>query len=57
LYQALFVARNQNWLPQIEQMFGNKQKELVLVGGGHLAGEHSVLALLQQAGYTVEQVK
>jgi uncharacterized protein YbaP (TraB family) len=56
LYQALFVNRNQAWLPQIQQMFGNAQKELVLVGGGHLAGEHSVLALLKQAGYKVEQL-
>lgn len=56
LYQALFVQRNNAWLPQIKQLFGNNSKELVLVGGGHLAGEHSVLALLQQAGYKVEQV-
>lgn len=56
LYQALFVKRNQAWLPQIKQMFGNSEKELVLVGGGHLAGEHSVLALLKQAGYKVEQL-
>lgn len=56
LYHALFVQRNQNWLPQIEKMFGNNSKELVLVGGGHLAGEHSVLALLQQSGYKLEQV-
>lgn len=56
LYQALFVQRNQNWLPQIEKMFGNNSKELVLVGGGHLAGEHSVLALLKQSGYQLEQV-
>jgi uncharacterized protein YbaP (TraB family) len=56
LYQALFVQRNQNWLPQIEKMFGNNSKELVLIGGGHLAGEHSVLALLQQSGYKLEQV-
>jgi uncharacterized protein YbaP (TraB family) len=56
LYQALFVNRNSSWLPQIEQMFGNNSKELVLVGGGHLAGEHSVLALLQRAGYRVEQL-
>ncbi|KKO45928.1 conjugative transfer protein GumN [Arsukibacterium ikkense] len=57
LYQALFVKRNNAWLPQIESMFGNDTKELVLVGAGHLAGDDSVLALLQQAGYQVEQVK
>lgn len=56
LYQALFAVRNQNWLPQIQQMFANTQKELVLVGAGHLAGEHSVLALLEQAGYKVQQL-
>jgi len=56
MYQALFVKRNNAWLPQIEQMFGNDSKELVLVGGGHLAGEHSVLALLEQAGYQVQQL-
>lgn len=54
LYQALFVKCNQGWLVQIQQMFGNAQKELVLVGGGHLAGKHSVLAMLKQAGYRVE---
>lgn len=57
LYQALFVKRNHAWLPQIEKMFGNESKELVLVGAGHLAGKDSVLALLQQAGYLVQQVK
>lgn len=57
LYQALFVQRNNAWLPKIEQMFGNNNKELVLVGGGHLAGSDSVLALLLQAGYQVQQVK
>ncbi len=57
LYQALFVQRNQAWLPQIEQMFGNDSKELVLVGGGHLAGDDSVLTLLQQAGYQVKQLQ
>lgn len=56
LYQALFVARNQAWLPQIEQMFGNADKELVLVGSGHLAGEDSVLALLRRAGYNIQQL-
>ncbi|MEH8017085.1 TraB/GumN family protein [Rheinheimera muenzenbergensis] len=54
LYQSLFVQRNTAWLPKIEQMFGNSSKELVLVGGGHLAGNDSVLALLKKAGYKVE---
>ncbi|MBU1308848.1 MAG: TraB/GumN family protein [Gammaproteobacteria bacterium] len=56
LYQSLFVQRNTAWLPKIEQMFGNSSKELVLVGGGHLAGSDSVLVLLKKAGYEVEQL-
>ena len=56
MYQDMLVSRNQAWLPQIEQMFGNEQRELVLVGAGHLAGEHSVLTLLQAAGYQLQQV-
>ena len=56
LYQAMFVQRNNDWLPKIEQLFGNKNKELVLVGGGHLAGSDSVLALLEKAGYKVQQL-
>lgn len=56
MYQDLLVKRNQAWLPKIEQMFGNEQRELVLVGAGHMAGQHSVIALLQAAGYQIEQV-
>lgn len=57
LYRTLFVERNNAWLPKIKQMFGNDSKELVLVGGGHLVGNDSLLLLLEQAGYTVQQVK
>lgn len=56
MYQDMLVTRNQAWLPQIEKMFGNDQREFVLVGAGHMAGEHSVIALLQAAGYQIEQV-
>lgn len=56
-YQQMFVSRNQNWLPQIQALFGNREQELILVGFGHLAGSDGVLALLQQAGYQVEPFK
>lgn len=55
-YQTLFVERNHNWIPQIEALFNNKEKELVLVGAGHLAGKDSVLALLRAKGYTVSKL-
>lgn len=57
IYQDMFTQRNKNWLPLIEQMFGNDQRELVLVGVGHMAGEDNILALLRKAGYSVEQLR
>jgi len=56
MYQTVFVERNTNWIPKIEAMFKDKEKELVLVGAGHLAGEDSVLALLKAKGYTVSRL-
>jgi len=56
MYQTMLVKRNLAWLPQIEQMFGNQQRELVLVGAGHLAGQDGVLSLLQAAGYELQQL-
>ncbi|TKB01640.1 TraB/GumN family protein [Alteromonas portus] len=55
-YDDVFTKRNQNWLPQIEAMFGDEDQEFVLVGAGHLVGEDSVFALLKAKGYTVEQL-
>lgn len=56
LFQQMFTQRNQHWLQQIQQMFGNQHKELVLVGAGHLPGNDGLLQLLQQAGYEVTQL-
>ncbi|MEP4888755.1 MAG: TraB/GumN family protein [Aliiglaciecola sp.] len=55
IYDQLLVQRNKNWIPKIEQFFGNQQKELILVGALHLAGDQSVLKLLQAKGYSVEK--
>lgn len=56
LFQQMFTERNQHWLRQIQQMFGNQHKELVLVGAGHLPGNDGLLQLLRQAGYEVTQL-
>jgi len=55
-YQTLFVKRNNNWIPKIEAMLIDKDKEMVLVGAGHLAGKDSVLTLLRNKGYTVSKL-
>ncbi|MBT0587474.1 TraB/GumN family protein [Alteromonas oceanisediminis] len=55
VYDDLLVQRNNRWLPQIEAMFISPEKEFVLVGALHLAGEHSVLKMLADKGYHVEK--
>ena len=54
IYQQLLVARNQAWLPKIEQMFSTSDVELVLVGSLHLGSKDGLLAQLEQRGYKVK---
>jgi uncharacterized protein YbaP (TraB family) len=53
--KVLLTDRNRNWIPLIERMFGDRDKEFVLVGVAHLIGDKSVLALLKAKGYRVEK--
>lgn len=56
-YQRLFVARNELWVPQLMRLLGNTQREMVLVGTGHLAGPHGLIHLLQANGLQVTPVE
>lgn len=55
-YRLMFSERNQRWLPQLQQMFEQPGHEFVLVGAAHLPGDEGVLALLRQAGFTLQQM-
>ncbi len=54
IHQQLVVARNQAWLPKIEQMFTSPEVELVLVGSLHLSNKDGLLAQLKKRGYQVK---
>ena len=54
IYDALFVERNANWVPQIEAMLDEPGTVFVAVGAGHLAGPDSVITMLRDKGYEVE---
>lgn len=54
VYQRLLVERNQNWAPRIAECQPTAPC-LVVVGGAHLLGSDSVVALLEKSGLTVEQ--
>lgn len=56
LYERLLTARNKNWVPQIEQFLRESGTYFVIVGAGHLAGDNSVIDMLRQKGYKVEQM-
>ncbi len=56
VFDTLIVERNNNWLPQIEQMFSSAEDELVLVGVLHLVGREGLLQQLEKKGYSVEQM-
>lgn len=55
-FASLFVERNHNWLQQLLTYFGNDERELVLVGAGHLAGKEGLIELLRQRGYHISQL-
>ncbi|MEH6911969.1 MAG: TraB/GumN family protein [Oceanicoccus sp.] len=56
VYRQLAVDRNNAWMPSLLSLFNNQQKELVLVGALHLAGDDSLLKLLSDKGYQIQQM-
>lgn len=55
--ERLIDTRNHDWVGQIETMLANNENNLLIVGAAHLAGEVSVVRLLEDAGYTSERVQ
>jgi hypothetical protein len=56
IYQTLFVTRNAKWLPRIEKFLDTPEKELVLVGAGHLVNSEGLIESLRKRGYEVKQL-
>lgn len=56
LYEKLLIRRNKMWLPKIEDFSVHNQTVLVVVGAGHLVGPHSIIKLLEQRGFTFNQL-
>ncbi|MGI9325942.1 MAG: TraB/GumN family protein [Pseudomonadales bacterium] len=53
VYDILLTRRNRRWLAPIEALLEEPGIKFVAVGAGHLAGEDSVISLLEQAGHEV----
>lgn len=54
-YDALVAKRNQNWLPEIEELLNDDPVPMIIVGAGHIIGEAGLVSLLEARGYTVSQ--
>lgn len=52
-YDALLVARNKNWVPQIKAMLDTPGTVFVAVGSAHFAGPDSVITMLRADGLDV----
>jgi hypothetical protein len=55
LYDSLLVQRNKNWVAPVERCIKERTACFVVVGAAHLVGPHSLVGLLKQKGYSVEQ--
>jgi uncharacterized protein YbaP (TraB family) len=55
LYRPLTVERNRKWIARIEGLLDDQDDYLVVVGALHLVGRDSVIELLQNKGYKVQQ--
>ncbi|MEJ2299413.1 MAG: TraB/GumN family protein, partial [Woeseiaceae bacterium] len=57
LHEALIVQRNRRWASTIGSWLDDEQDYLVVVGALHLVGENGVPALLDHAGFEIQQLK
>lgn len=52
--ESLLTNRNNDWIPKIAALLATPERELILVGALHLAGENGILAKLKKQGYAVD---
>jgi uncharacterized protein YbaP (TraB family) len=52
----MFSYRNRKWLPQIQRFLRADGNYLVIVGSGHLVGDHGLIRTLGDRGYRVKQL-
>ncbi|WP_239692701.1 TraB/GumN family protein [Microbulbifer mangrovi] len=56
LYELLFYQRNREMAENIDKLSQRYQSLFVVVGAGHLVGSKSVTELLENSGFTIEQI-
>ena len=56
LNEVIVVARNRDWVTQIEALLDDQEDYLIIVGTLHLVGDDGVPNMLEARGYQVEQL-
>ena len=56
-YEATIFRRNQTMAKGVEKVLGESDRVFIVVGALHLVGARGIPALLEQAGYRVEQLR
>ena len=54
LFDKIVIQRNRNWMPRIEQMLADPDKDyLVVTGALHMIGAQGLVEQLRAKGYKV----
>jgi uncharacterized protein YbaP (TraB family) len=56
-YEATIFQRNQRMAKEVQEVIAESQHAFIVVGALHLVGARGIPALLEQAGYRVEQLE
>ena len=55
-YKTFVLDRNDRWLKKLNDLLEKPKISMVVVGAGHLPGKGGLLELLEEKGYTLEQL-
>ncbi len=55
LYKKLLADRNEQWVKTLTKWLNDGEDVFVVVGAAHLVGKESVVQLLKDKGFKVEQ--
>lgn len=56
LYRTFVTDRNKDWAVKLSKMIKKDETYMVVVGAGHLPGELGLLKLMENNGFTIEQL-
>jgi len=57
VYESLITNRHDVWMPKIEEFIASETVYFVIAGFLHMHGPDGLLRLLENSGYSVEQLR